>query len=168
MTISGVLNSEDWSMLLFQLLFLPVTFYFCFQLLIRTLGRRNQKNANNPASYQRSTATIVAIVFLLLLTVAIIKVNKPKPAVSKPKPNPTKTAKFTPKPTPVFHVVIKNQDFQEPINIYQNATSSSEIVGTANTSSKYQLVSEQNNWYKIVLNNNLKGFINKQFVKIVP
>ncbi len=80
-SISGILSTQNTSQLLFQLIFLPVTLYFSYSVLVQVIDKKDTVTKDKKTN---GFAVFIAIVFFsFLLTISLIRVAK----------NPVKTEK---------------------------------------------------------------------------
>ncbi|KKP72163.1 MAG: hypothetical protein UR68_C0020G0018 [Candidatus Roizmanbacteria bacterium GW2011_GWA2_35_19] len=161
-SISGILSSQNTSQLLLQLVFLPVTIYFCYAALVQFIDK---KASLFPSSSTNITAIIITTVFFLLLFFISIKsVSKNTMSVKK---SSTKISSVpSPKPIMLSYVVLKKEYLNDKINIRKEASSTSEIIGTMDKEKQYQFISKSGLWFKISLNTEKPGFVNDKFVEI--
>jgi uncharacterized protein YgiM (DUF1202 family) len=160
-TVSGVLSSQTTTQLLMQLIFLPVTIYFCYTFLVQFLEKSTTKKEMKAS---RFSLVITAIFFLLLFTLSMVKLIKSPQLVKKipDKIIPTQSLK----PTPILYIQLKKEFSQDKINVREKPTKDAKIIGQMENK-LYRLIASQSGWIEIEFNQT-KGFVSDQFVEIKP
>lgn len=68
--------------------------------------------------------------------------------------------------TPVDGKIIKIVNCRSKVNVREEATSSSKLLGTAKKGSTYKAISSSGNWVKIQYKSDTEGYVYKKYVKV--
>jgi len=163
-TISGIITSKNTTSLLFQLLFIPITIYFTYSVIVQFIDKKSKPVLSN--AFNRGALFFGILLFLLLIISSIMRVAK-KPQIKTQKNPPSfKEIKISPRPkqNTSSYIRVKDEYKTDIINVRQSSSSASKIVGILNTKEKYQTISKKNQWFEIVFKEGLNGFVNERFV----
>ncbi len=171
-SISGILNIKNIETALFQLAFLPVPIYFLVSTIRYLIQRKKHKKKkgkkNLPLgsgfSLGSGRTTFVIIIFLLLLATSIrriltIKNNSPDTEIQKEGVNINEFIVEKPKK----YVLIKSDDASTEVNVRNSASTASKILGKVSVDEKYEFVSEDGTWFEIVFDEELTGWVHKNY-----
>ncbi len=161
-TVSGILSSQNSSQLLFQLLFLPVTLYFCYSVLVQIIDKKTSLLPS--PKINRRAIIITSVFFIFLFVMSFLAVVK-KPINNK-KTAPKIVLTPSPKSEKFSYVILKEEFKTDKINIRQIPSTSGKIVSTMESKRQYQIVAKQDSWYQILIDSKSRGFVSDKFVEI--
>ncbi len=159
-SISGIIASQNTVTLMFQLLFIPITLYFAYSVFIQFFDKKNKPITSSVMN--RGALFITLVLFVLLLVTSIMRVvKKPQQEVKK-----SPSISISPNPRAVItpYLMVKSNYQKDIINVRQSPNSTSKIIGVLDTKKKYQIVSRKNQWFEILFENGIKGFVNEKFI----
>lgn len=160
-SISGIVSSRSTSQLLMQLIFLPVTIYFCYSLIVQLT--KKEKTSTDDAKIKRASVVFSILLLATFLTINIINiVNKSTKSIKTVSKN---VPESKPKPTPVSFITLKKDYLKDKINVRDSASTSGKIIGRLENK-PYQLVSKKNDWFEIIFENQTHAFVNEKFIEI--
>ena len=159
-SISGILTSQNTTALLFQLLFIPITVYFVYSVLIQFIDKKTKPTKSS--SINRGGFFITIVLFLLLFVTSVVRIVK-KPHQENKQVVPVI---LSPSPKPIItpYLMVRSDYQKDIINVRQSPTLASKIIGSMDKEKKYQIVSKINEWYEILFENEKHGFVNEAFV----
>jgi hypothetical protein len=163
--VSGIILNLNSERLVFQLVFLPVPLFF-ITLLVSELKRKNT-NTEGSRTNPIGVATVL-ILFLLLFGIGFYNAFTARP-IQKVTTEKKQTSQITtPTPTiPKERILIVKTDFESSmVNIREEASKSAKIVAKIQSGKNFTILSEEEGWYKIQLNKEETGWINKELVEI--
>ncbi|MBU0572679.1 SH3 domain-containing protein [Patescibacteria group bacterium] len=174
-SISGILNITSIETALLQLVFLPVPIYFLVSIgryLIQNKNRKKTKNKEglplgSGFSLGKGRVVFVVIIFLLLLATSarrILTTNK-TPAEAEPQKEGVNINEYIVEEPKKF-VLIRSDDASSEINVREESSTASEILGKVVVNEKYEYVSENENWFEIVFDEELTGWVHKDYAII--
>jgi uncharacterized protein YgiM (DUF1202 family) len=171
-SISGILNIKTIETALFQLAFLPVPIYFLASIgryLIQNRKRKKKKGKKDLPlgsgfSLGSGRVTFVVIIFLLLMAMGARRIlindnNQSEVETQREGININEYIVEDPKK----FVLIKADDASSKINIREEPSTASEILGTVNVDEEYEFVSENETWFEIVFDEELAGWVHKNY-----
>ena len=145
----------------------------------RTKKRTKHTSPTKPK--QRIPEVIFASLILILLTsYSVFKIRTTTPTeIIVPTPSSTKvlgdedkvTEKENPTPRQVMEkgiiVIIKIYDKSASVNIYQNPSTSSAVIGKSNHNEVFQFVSSSTGWFQIKLVDGSTGYVPDKYAELL-
>lgn len=166
-TISGIIASREIGQLLLQLLFLPVTVYFSYTVLVQIIDKKSTQKFNSKANKFGIILTVVIFILLLIGSLfSIINTSKIKPKVVKKSLNLTTSP--SPKSNKVSSVTLKQEYKTDKINVRNQPSTTGSIIGRFDQSKTYQFVANKDGWTEIIFDDKTHGFVNNKYVEIKP
>ncbi|MBI5126899.1 SH3 domain-containing protein [Candidatus Roizmanbacteria bacterium] len=160
-SISGILSSQNTLQLLSQLIFLPVTLYFSYSILVQLIDKKESPIKDNKVNMSALIVTVVLFLFLLVSRTINIVNNPTKKNDSIKKISKT----YSPKPTPSSYIVLKKEFEKDKINVRDSSSTNAKIIGTLENK-PYLMVAKKTSWFEIIFDNKINGFVNEKFVEI--
>lgn len=171
-SISGILNIKGIETALFQLAFLPVPIYFLASIgryLIQNNKQGKKKDKTDLPlgtgfSLGKGRLTFVIILFLILLATSARRIltntiNPPEVENQREGINIKEYIVEQPKK----FVLIKTDDASSEINVREESSTASKILGKVTVGEQYEYVSENETWFKIVFDEKLTGWVHKDY-----
>ncbi len=171
-SISGILNISGIETALFQLAFLPVPIYFLASIGRYIIQNRKQKKKKGEKdlplgsgfSLSSGRITFIIILFLLLLATSARRIltnnnNPPKAENQREGININEYIVENPKK----FVLIKSDDASSEINIREESSTASKILGKVEVNKEYEYVSENKAWFEIIFDEELSGWVHKDY-----
>lgn len=171
-SLTGMITSKTPTQLGFQVLFLPVTLYMGYSVLVLMRGSAQRQRATLP--HENAKATLMVRVFFCILlissVVAVVRKNFGflqgaafvKQGVASPQPSPSATPVAT--PTQSF-VRVQDEYVKNRINIREQASDTSTVIGKMTFGEKYEVLSQVDGWYQIKIDASQIGYVSKTFVQ---
>ena len=162
-SVSGFLTSGGEN-LLFQLLFLPVTaylIYVSFQAIKHT-------HLEVILSQRKGGLFFYLLLFFALAIIAVshlaLSKEKALPPVSQeettlPSPSPTPT------PQAEKRVIIKTENPDEEVNVREEPSTASKIIGKVSQGEEFILVEKEGDWYQIKFEDGF-GYLYKEYATV--
>lgn len=171
-SISGILNIKTTETALFQLAFLPVPIYFLASIGRYLIQNRKQKKKKDKVdlplgsgfSLGKGRVVFVVIIFLILLAMSARRIltnrnNPPETEIQREGINIKEYIVEEPKK----FVLIKADDASIEINVREEPSTASSILGKAPIDEQYEYVSENETWFEIVFDEELTGWVHKDY-----
>ncbi len=157
---SGMLTSKTPESALLQIIFLPVAGYFAYTAI------RGPSFPKSPLKSQSIFYALIPLLILLAIGAWSIQKNRPVPAKKEAAAQEkSATPSGTILPLASRYLVVSTDFPNNKVNIRSQASASSVIIERAIDGQKFQYTEKENGWYKIVLENNKKGYIHKELVR---
>ena len=171
-SISGILNITTIESALFQLVFLPVPLYFLGSIIRYLIQGRKQKKKKDKKnlplgsgfSLGKGRGVLVVIIFLFLVAISakrILTINN-TPTEAEPEREGVNINEYIIKEPQKF-VIIKSDDASSEINVREESSTTSKILGKVVVDEKYEYVSENENWFEIIFDKELTGWVYKDY-----
>lgn len=162
-SLSGIIASKNIGSLFFQLLFIPITIYFTYSVFIQFFDKKAKPVVSTTTN--RGALFFTLVLFLILLVISITRVIK-KPGSQLPTTKHQPLTKLSPSPKVIItpYLKVKDEYEEDIINVRQSASSASKILGVLDSKAKYRIVSKNNEWFEILFNKGVKGFVHEKFV----
>ena len=171
-SISGILNITGIETALFQLVFLPVPLYFLVSIIRYLIQSKKQKKKKDKKglplgsgfSLGKGRVVFVVILFLLLLATSARKILTTDNTPSEPEPQKegVNINEYIVKEAEKFVLVI-SEDASSEINVRKESSTASDILGKVIVDEKYKYVSENEDWFEIVFDEELTGWVYKDY-----
>jgi len=170
-SISGILNIKGIETALFQLAFLPVPIYFLVSIGRYLIQNKKQKKKKGKVdlplgsgfSLGKGRLTFVIILFLVLFATSahriLTNINNPPETEGQREGINIKEYIIEPKK----FVLIKADDASSEINVREESSTASKILGKVNVGEQYEYVSENEIWFEIVFNEESTGWVHKDY-----
>lgn len=173
--ISGLTSVHSLPSITAQLLFLPITGHFIYEIYMRIKHKKSihGKHSKNQSIGKSVFLITIGGVFSLLLIISILKINN-KSANDRISPlsqsmtnvnEQMKKEVASPSAQPVRTLIIVAEDEQTPVNMYEKASALSKLVHKAANDDSFTIVSLKNKWYEVILENGKKAFVHEEFTK---
>lgn len=171
--ISGLSSVRSFSSFTTQLLFLPISGHFIYEIIKRfkkdTSGLGHTKHGYSHTS-KKVLIPIVASLFFLLLIISVLKIGtKSAGTIISPLSQISSVPKAKSSPNlasdsaKIKTLSISAEDNETKVNIYEKASALSKIVHKAADNDSFQILSYENKWYKIVINDKINGYVHEHF-----
>jgi len=165
-SFSGFASSKNTGQLLFQFLFLPITLYFVIALVTRS------GHSTFAPPHAKRFFLVSLIVFLIFFATSLYRLFT-NPQTPPPKAqtttgikltpstsaSPSATPEETPPPPTTPTVTFDLSDPDNRANIREEPSTDSPIILKANADDSFPLVSENENWYQILLPDDSTGWV---------
>jgi hypothetical protein len=169
LSLSGFISVKEIKNASFQLIFLPVTM-FLFVSSSNKIKASLLKKRSDHKSFEKTKKNKLMVFFLLLyialLTIGVRNMIKSKSNTSKDSTQETNSSESTPlifsKKGVKLTLVQVNE---EKVRIRTKPSLKSKIIKVAEKEERFELVEEIDEWYKIKLEDELYGYINKDFAE---
>ncbi|HLE48852.1 MAG TPA: SH3 domain-containing protein [Patescibacteria group bacterium] len=182
LSISGFANSKDIKTLIFQFVFLPVPLYLLITLVKTTASVK--KGLNPEVKLGRKNIIIMIFLFMIFFALGVKNIDKVK-SQKDHEPEPAKWEKTFSNENNTLVSTESGSVSQKPerevagklkiiapanlgyVNIRTGPSTGFEIIKKANDGEEYGYVEYKNNWYEIVLDSNIYGFVLDKYIKIL-
>ena len=174
-SISGILNAKSIETALFQLAFLPVPIYFLVSIGRYLIQNKKQKKKKDKESLplgsgfslEKSRIIFVTILFLLLLAIGARRIltNDSSPPVVETQREGININEYIVEQPKKF-VLIKSDDASSEINVREESSTASNILGKVPVDEQYEYVSESEAWFEIIFDEELTGWVHKDYAII--
>jgi len=171
-SISGILNAKSIETVLFQLAFLPVPIYFLASVVRYLIQNKKQKTKKDKRdlplgsgfSLGKGRVVFVVIIFLLLLATSArrVLINNNNPPETETQKEGVNIKEYIVEEPKKF-VLIKSDDASFEINVREKPSTASKILGKVTVDKQYEYVSENEIWFEIVFDEELMGWIHKDY-----
>lgn len=174
-SISGIINIKSIETALFQLAFLPVPIYFLISIVRYLIQNKKQKKKKDKGGLPlgsgftlgKGRITFVVIIFLLLLATSgrRILTNRNNPPEVETQREGINIKEYIVEEPKKF-VLIKADDASSEINVREKPSTASNILGKATVGEQYEYISENEIWFEIVFDEELTGWVHKDYAII--
>lgn len=171
-SISGILNINGIETALFQLAFLPVPIYFLASIGKYIIQNRKQKKKKGEKdlplgsgfSLSSGRITFIIILFLLLLATSARRIltNNNNPPEAENQREGININEYIVE-NPKKFVLIKSDDASSEINVREESSTASKILGKVEVDKEYEYVSENETWFEINFDEELSGWVHKDY-----
>ncbi len=172
--ISGLSSVHSFSSFTTQLLFLPISGHFIYEI-VKKLKKDTSASGHSKHGYSHTSKKIliplVACLFFLLLIVSVLKIGtKSASTIISPLsqissiPKAKSSPNLASESANVKTLSIAAEDTEAKVNIYEKASALSKIVHKAADNDSFKILSYENKWYKIVINDKISGYVHEHFV----
>ncbi len=171
-SISGIINIKTMETALFQLAFLPVPIYFLVSIgryLIQNKKQKKKKDKENLPlgsgfSLEKGRIVFVIILFLLLLAIGARRIltNDSSPTAVETQREGININEYIVEQPKKF-VLIKSDDASSEINVREESSTTSNILGKVTVGEQYEYVSESETWFEIIFDEELTGWVHKDY-----
>lgn len=123
---------------------------------------------DKPLPLNRGVIIVTIALFLFLFCASINRILKTNKNSKNTQTEKTTPPTLTPvvKPTTMPFLMAKSDYVKDIINVRQFSSSASKKIGILDTTKKYQIISKNDQWYEIVFDKNIHGFVSDKFVEI--
>lgn len=171
--ISGLSSAHSFSSFTTQLLFLPISGHFIYEIIMR-LKKNSSDSRRAKHGYSHTSKKIlipfVACLFFLLLIISVLKIGtKSASTIISPLSQISSMPKAKSSPNlasgsaNIKTLSITAEDTEAKVNIYEKASALSKIVHKAADNDSFKILSYENKWYKIVINDKTNGYVHEHF-----
>jgi len=174
--LSVAAASKTLTSLILPVFFLPIAGYFFIEiaLKIKQSKLKSGSSSSDTKSFSFTSKEFLGalLLFLFLIGSSLIRILSSSPTselispLSSLLPNSVSPESLdqTASPSSSLQVIrIKTEDQQSLVNIRQEASATAEVIFKAKHGQIFPLVAKHNDWYEIILEKGIKGFVNSQF-----
>jgi len=164
---SGITTAVQTKAMPAVLLFLPVPLYFLFRI-AASIRAPKRSTLYQETGSGKTGIWGIAVVFVALVSIGLFSVSRShNKQTTLPAEQPTPTREERPKPSPTLQttIMITTKD-NTTINIRKQPSQTADIIGKAKANQTFILVSQQDQWYQVKLENEDTGWIHQSLATI--